>query len=83
MARIGIRLTYFSKSGKYYSEGGDYIVEQELFHQHIEDIKDLQETGNLPGLVKGVGKEFIILIEVPQIRRYKIVYLPHILPAME
>lgn len=59
-----VRLTYFKKSGKYYSEG-EYISH----HLHLLDIFRevrcmVEDTKKLPGLVDG-AVEFHVLIDVP------------------
>jgi len=58
-----VQLTYFKKNGKYYSDGKYTSYKQELF-EIWEEINNLKENGNLPGLSPG-PREFHILIEVP------------------
>ncbi len=65
MNTITVRLTYFKRNGKYYCHG-EYEVPVGLSLLHIWDqVERRRESGNLPGLVHGAGREFIVLIEVP------------------
>ena len=58
-----VHLTYFKKSGKYYSIGKYTSYKQHLF-EIFEEVHKLANDGKLPDLTDGV-KEFHILIEVP------------------
>lgn len=57
-----VKLTYFKKSGKYYSEG-EYESEVPEYHdwQIYEEVRKFQTDGKLPGLVDGCV-EFDILV---------------------
>ena len=58
-----VHLTYFKKSGKYYTEGKYTSYKQHLF-EIWEEVINLRNDGNLPDLRKG-ATDFNILIEVP------------------
>ena len=59
-----VELTYFKKSGKYYSEG-EFVVYNDCSLIDIwNQVEALQELGSLPGLTEGT-REFIILVNVP------------------
>ena len=72
-------LTYFRASGKYYGDAEfestknsivDGIGENDqshppLFHVWAE-VQEMRDTGRLPGLILNSGKDFIILISVPE-----------------
>jgi hypothetical protein len=64
-------LTYFKTHGGTYGKGGKYYAEGKYDSElvHMDDIWDeviqLREKGELPGLARG-AKEFHILIEVPK-----------------
>lgn len=59
-----VKLTYFRRRGKYYSEG-EYSVPGDLaLHQIWDQVERRRDSGNLPGLVHG-AKEYHILINVP------------------
>lgn len=58
-----VKLTYFKKSGKYYSEG-EYITTLEHMHQIFEEVGKRIKSGRLPGLIEGVN-DFHVLVEVP------------------
>lgn len=47
-----VHLTYLKKSGKYYSEGM-YTTRKEHMHQIFEEVRELTQRGELPGLVQG------------------------------
>lgn len=59
-----VNLTYFRKSGKYYTEGKYTSYKQHLF-EIWEEVANLRNNGKLPGLIEG-SKEYNILIEVPK-----------------
>lgn len=58
-----IKLTYFKKSGKYYCEAG-YISNKIYEFEVYDEVRQMANNGNLPGLSSG-GKSsgFIILVE--------------------
>lgn len=68
-----IKLEYFKRiSGKYYSEG-EYQTAYDNFHDIVDEVRNMQIHGRLPGLVPG-AKEFIIYLpgenfihKVPQV----------------
>ncbi len=47
-----IKLTYFKRSGKYYTEGS-YYSEKEYMYQIFEEVAELKENLQLPGLSSG------------------------------
>lgn len=78
MRAMKVKLTYFKPSGKYYSDGvfeTDTTPTQKQFdlginikplYQIWEEVERMRDvTGNLPDLCDGCGKEFDILVEVP------------------
>ena len=56
-----VKLMYFKQSGKYYSNG-EYETEKTMWHEMIDEIKQLKVDGKLPDLVDG-AREFIIFVE--------------------
>jgi hypothetical protein len=56
-----IKLTYFKRNGKYYTEGA-YWTAQESMLEVFADIRALMREGRLPGLVDGC-KEFIVHVD--------------------
>jgi hypothetical protein len=60
---IEVHLTYFKRTGKYYS-GGSYISNAKPLHEIWDDVKRLMQDGKLPGLVEGAN-DFIVEINVP------------------
>lgn len=54
-----IKLQYFKKSGKFYSDG-EYETQLTHPHEVSDEIRQMQVDGKLPGLVDGSGKEFYI-----------------------
>ncbi len=61
-----VNLNYFRPDrGKYYSEG-HYQTELSDTWKIWNEVQDMLDTGNLPGLVKGHSSEsFIVLIDIP------------------
>jgi hypothetical protein len=59
-----VKLTYFKESGKYYSNG-EYETKQQMMYDVYEEVRQMQKDGKLPGLVDGGGKEFTVLVEIP------------------
>ena len=59
-----VKLEYFKRSGKWY-ESGKYISEKEALYGIWDEVRAMRSSGNLPGLVKGAGSEFIISVDVP------------------
>lgn len=57
-------LQYFRPSGKWYSEG-EYQTEKKGLFEIWEEVREMQDKGNLPGLVPG-AREFHISIDVPE-----------------
>ena len=58
-----VNLTYFKKSGKYYS-GGRYKTGLDELHLIFQEVRNFQELGLLPDLVTG-ATEFHVLVDVP------------------
>lgn len=62
-----VKLTYFKKTGKYYSTGEFDFEPSSIatWHEAIDKVKEMQRREKLPGLIDG-AVDFIILVE-PQI----------------
>lgn len=60
-----VKLTYFKQRGKFYEEGEFRVHKSVSLLQVWDDVIERRDSGNLPGLVEGAGKEFIILVNVP------------------
>lgn len=62
-----VQLTYFKPSGKYCSDSVFDMIPTSL--DSLSEIWDAaerrQKDGNLPGLVEDSGREFFILVGVP------------------
>jgi len=58
-----VDLIYFRLSGKYYSSGS-YMTNKENLGEIWEEVRGMQQTKNLPGLMTG-HSEFHISIDVP------------------
>ena len=58
-----VKLTYFKRTGKYYTSG-EFESPEKTLSEIWEDIKKMTSEGNWPGLVDG-QHDFIIHIEVP------------------
>jgi hypothetical protein len=67
-----VKLTYFQKSGKYYTES-EYTTQLKNLDfapypglwEIFAEVQQMRDSGNLPGLVKG-AKEFHVLVDVPE-----------------
>lgn len=59
-----IYLEYFRRSGKWYSDGS-YETSVEHLDGIWDEVREKRDKGDLPGLVEGAGKEFIISVDVP------------------
>ena len=57
-----VKLTYYKPSGKYYASG-EYIREEGSSYDVHCEVDGLRDRGELPGLLKGSGRDFIIEIE--------------------
>ena len=66
MAHLTVKLTYFKKTGKYYSEG-EFLVCTDTPLQVVWDIVSHKSVaGKLPGLAFSThAHTFIILVNVP------------------
>jgi len=58
-----VNLTYFRRSGKYYSDG-TYTTGLTDLWRIFEEVEDLRDRGELPGLLPG-SRDFLVLIKVP------------------
>lgn len=58
-----VKLTYFKRTGKFYSEG-EYETECEHMYQIFREVRQLWEARRLPGLCEN-HSDFIVLIGVP------------------
>jgi hypothetical protein len=47
-----IKLTYFKRSGKYYTDGS-YYSEKEWMHHIFDEVVDMKKNLQLPGLISG------------------------------
>ena len=59
-----VKLTYFKRTGKYYTTGEYESPDKELF-EIWDDVRVMLENGKRPGLKDGFGDDFIVHIEVP------------------
>lgn len=59
-----VNLTYFKRTGKYYTDGSFDIREDASLSEIWDLVRLMKISGELPGLVKG-ATEFIISIDVP------------------
>lgn len=57
-----VKLTYFKKSGKYYSEG-EYITEKEHMFEIFDEVSNMRVSSKLPGTSHGA--DFIVFVECP------------------
>lgn len=53
-----LTLTYFKRTGKYYSQG-QYEPQSDVFHKIVAEVDALVRKKELPGLMKG-HSEFIV-----------------------
>ena len=75
---LKVRLDYFKESGKWYTEG-EYITEKEFLHDIWKEVEHKRSIGELPGLIKGGGSDFIISVDVPDNELNH----PHLIPVIE
>ena len=66
MKTTHVALTYFRKTGKYYA-GGEidlpYNVDKPLmFHETLQQVVDLLNSGQRPGLVDGMGFDVLVTV---------------------
>lgn len=73
-----VKLQYFKKSGKFYSNG-EYTTEYKRFYDIIQEVKGFLAEGKLPDLVDGC-KEFDVYI-APNENEYNDQYFPIILKS--
>jgi hypothetical protein len=59
-----VYLSYFRESGKWYSDG-EYQTEKEYLFEIWEEIKEMRERGECPGLV-GCESNWYTLVNVPR-----------------
>lgn len=59
-----VKLTYFKKSGKYYS-GGRYNTKKTSMHEIFSEVSDMLDSGDCPGLIAGTN-EFYAVVTVPK-----------------
>jgi hypothetical protein len=62
---LAVNLTYFKRGGKFYDKGNFRVHKSVSLFQIWDDVIKRRDSGNLPGLVEGAGKGFIILVNVP------------------
>jgi hypothetical protein len=58
-----VKITYFKKSGKYYTDG-EYTTQMLQMYEIWEELQQMFDNGKRPGLVDGV-LEFYAVVEVP------------------
>ncbi len=58
-----VHLTYFKKSGKYYSEG-EYVSQKHDMFDIVAEVRQLLASGTHPGLRDGPDDWFVV-IDVP------------------
>ena len=56
-----VNLTYFKKSGKYYSSGS-YITKHTVIHLIFDEVRDMWAKRELPDLIKGCTR-FTVYID--------------------
>lgn len=59
------KLTYFKRTGKFYDEGSFDVPETMSLHEIWDMVRAKKNAGQLPGLVEGAGREFIVSVNVP------------------
>lgn len=65
-----VELVYFKAGGKYYSEGS-YLTNHTELWEVVNEIKEMRNKGELPGLIAGAS-DFMIHVVVKEV--------PHIIP---
>lgn len=65
MNTITVKLTYFKRNGKYYCDGEYEALVGFSLLNIWDQVERRRESGNLPGLAHGAGREFIILVQAP------------------
>lgn len=59
-----VNLTYFTCSGKYYSNG-EYETHKERWFEIVNEVRKLIDTKSYPGLINH-QLDFTVLIDVPE-----------------
>lgn len=75
MSTWSIKLTYFKKSGKYYSSGA-LELEAETYSDVVSLLKELHQHGKLTGLSSG-GKDFHVVADIGD--GHPTCFIPHLL----
>lgn len=57
-----VELTYFKKSGKYYTDGSYITQKKEVFEIH-DEVREMKKNKELPGII---GNEFTVHIDIPE-----------------
>lgn len=60
-----VNLTYFTKTGKYYSDGHYFTETEQPLFKIFDEVKRLCELKVLPGLREG-HSDFYVLVNVPK-----------------
>ena len=64
-----VELTYFKKSGKYYTIGTYEADSEKSLNEIWDDVREMRSEGRLPGLsirdAEGGHTEFIVLVDAP------------------
>lgn len=58
-------ITYFKRNGKFYDKGTFKVYAEWPLFRIWELAREMRDNGQLPGLVDGAGKEFMVLVDVP------------------
>jgi hypothetical protein len=58
-----VKLDYFKRSGKWYSDG-EYETEKSELFEIWEEVGEMAEKKRLPGLMEG-HSDFVVLVSVP------------------
>jgi hypothetical protein len=61
---IQVRLTYFKRTGKYYSSG-EYDSPMKPLHEIWDDVRNMMAEGKWPGLIEG-DHDFIVYVDAPR-----------------
>lgn len=59
---LTVKLTYFKRSGKYYSEGS-YQTNYKHNYEIYDEVRTKLNSGNLPGLVEHHSTDYLVLVE--------------------
>ena len=60
-----VKLVYYKRSGKFYDQGELHVDESLELFRIWGHVRDLRDRGQLPGLIEGAGKEYIVSVDAP------------------